>query len=246
MSPTKRCWDCETVKPIEEFANDPSKKDGKHGRCRECDRVWRREWRKEHPNETRLRGRANRAKSKRTIAGFAAACWKRLNQRTVDGAHPRPENKHIRVYLDQGIQLQITREQLTDAITAWWPKIRAMWAAGQTPSIDRIDSTRHYSPDNIQFIPLSENCRKSGLKSGRARAILEKNEATDRMYERIRHLEGDRYLTKSELAAFLGVSLRTIDRRVADGTLPPPILLGQVRRWRQSVVIAKLERHKSL
>jgi predicted DNA-binding transcriptional regulator AlpA len=60
-------------------------------------------------------------------------------------------------------------------------------------------------------------------------------------------MEGDRYLDRSKLAEFLGVSARTIDRRVADGSLPPPVLLGpptgrKVRRWRQSVVVAKLEK----
>jgi predicted DNA-binding transcriptional regulator AlpA len=56
----------------------------------------------------------------------------------------------------------------------------------------------------------------------------------------------DRYLDRAALAAFLDVSKRTIDRRVADGSLPPPVLIGppkgrKVRRWRQSVVVAKIE-----
>jgi predicted DNA-binding transcriptional regulator AlpA len=60
-------------------------------------------------------------------------------------------------------------------------------------------------------------------------------------------MENDRYLGRAELAKFLGVSQRTVDRRVADGSLPPPILLGpasgrKVRRWRQNAIIAKLEK----
>ena len=59
----------------------------------------------------------------------------------------------------------------------------------------------------------------------------------------------DRYLNRAELAKFLGVSQRTIDRRVADGSLPPPILLGPVngrktRRWRQGAIVAKLEKRR--
>ena len=62
-------------------------------------------------------------------------------------------------------------------------------------------------------------------------------------------MEGDRYLSRSELAKFLGVSERTIDRRAADGLLPPPVLIGppkgkRGRRWRQSVVIATLEKKR--
>jgi len=62
-------------------------------------------------------------------------------------------------------------------------------------------------------------------------------------------MECDRYLSRSELAKFLGVSERTVDRRTADGLLPPPVLIGppngrSVRRWRQSVVIATLEKKR--
>ncbi len=59
----------------------------------------------------------------------------------------------------------------------------------------------------------------------------------------------DRYLSRHELAKFLGISTRSVDRRAADGSLPPPVLIGppggkKVRRWRQSAVVAKLERHR--
>jgi predicted DNA-binding transcriptional regulator AlpA len=62
-------------------------------------------------------------------------------------------------------------------------------------------------------------------------------------------MENDRYLSRAELAKFLGVSERTVDRRVVDGSLPPPVLLGpangrKTRRWRLAVVIAKLEKHR--
>ena len=55
----------------------------------------------------------------------------------------------------------------------------------------------------------------------------------------------DRYLDRRELAKFLGISVRSVDRRAADGSLPKPVLIGppagkKVRRWRQSVVVAKL------
>jgi predicted DNA-binding transcriptional regulator AlpA len=61
-------------------------------------------------------------------------------------------------------------------------------------------------------------------------------------------MENDRYLSRAELAKFLGVSERTVDRRVEDGSLPLPVLLGptngrKARRWRLAVVIAKLEKH---
>jgi hypothetical protein len=36
-------------------------------------------------------------------------------------------------------------------------------------------------------------------------------------------MDGDRYLDRSGLAVFLGGSARNIDRRVAEGSLPPSV-----------------------
>jgi predicted DNA-binding transcriptional regulator AlpA len=60
----------------------------------------------------------------------------------------------------------------------------------------------------------------------------------------------DRYLSRDELAKFLGISTRSVDRRAADGILPPPALIGpangrKTRRWRLSAVVAKLEKRKN-
>jgi hypothetical protein len=37
MSPTKRCSECRTVKPLGEFARDASKRSGYGALCRACD-----------------------------------------------------------------------------------------------------------------------------------------------------------------------------------------------------------------
>lgn len=60
----------------------------------------------------------------------------------------------------------------------------------------------------------------------------------------------DRYLSRLELAKFLGISPRSVGRRAVDSPLPPPALIGaadgrKVRRWQQSAFIAKLEKRKS-
>jgi len=44
----------------------------------------------------------------------------------------------------------------------------------------------------------------------------------------------DLLLTKREVACELKCSPATVDRRVADGTLPKPIKLGRLSRWSQS------------
>ena len=46
----KRCWDCGLEKPLEEFGRDRARGDGLKGRCRECERLYLREWNKEKPH----------------------------------------------------------------------------------------------------------------------------------------------------------------------------------------------------
>ena len=42
MTATKRCTGCGEVKSLEEFRRDRSKKQGRHPRCRECERQYER------------------------------------------------------------------------------------------------------------------------------------------------------------------------------------------------------------
>ena len=47
-------------------------------------------------------------------------------------------------------------------------------------------------------------------------------------------------------AAMLGISRATFWRRVADGTLPRPIRLGGVTRWRQDELLLAIERASAI
>ena len=49
-------------------------------------------------------------------------------------------------------------------------------------------------------------------------------------------------LTKAELAEHLRCSERQIDKLTADGKIPRPIMLGNVRRWPRSAVIDWIDR----
>lgn len=55
----------------------------------------------------------------------------------------------------------------------------------------------------------------------------------------------DSLLTAREGAKLLQVSIPTFYRRIADGTLPKPIKLGNLSRWSQSEIIAAIEAAKS-
>ena len=49
-------------------------------------------------------------------------------------------------------------------------------------------------------------------------------------------IETERLLRKVEIAAKLGVSKRTIDRRIAAGLFPKGMKFGASVRWRESLV----------
>jgi prophage regulatory protein len=49
-------------------------------------------------------------------------------------------------------------------------------------------------------------------------------------------LRAERLLRKKEIAQKLGLSTRTVDRKIADGLFPPGIKIGPSVRWRESVI----------
>lgn len=55
----------------------------------------------------------------------------------------------------------------------------------------------------------------------------------------------DPLLKDKEAAPFLGISVPTFWRRVADGTIPKPIKLGALSRWPQSEILEVIEKAKA-
>lgn len=50
----------------------------------------------------------------------------------------------------------------------------------------------------------------------------------------------DPLLKVDEVAALLCISRPSLYRRIADGTIPPPMKLGQLSRWSRAEVLAAL------
>lgn len=59
------------------------------------------------------------------------------------------------------------------------------------------------------------------------------------------HGQFERLLRVGEVAGLLGVSVSTVWRHVADGSLPEPVRFGGVTRWAQSELILYLEALKA-
>jgi hypothetical protein len=97
-----------------------------------------------------------------TIDGFTEKLWGGLNSRTINGSHKNYKSKNNKIYLDNGVELRITKEQLLQKVTNNWEKILNMKNNKQIPSINRIGPSIHYELDNIEFIPLSKNNTYAG------------------------------------------------------------------------------------
>ncbi|CDM56263.1 MULTISPECIES: helix-turn-helix transcriptional regulator [Rhizobium] len=55
----------------------------------------------------------------------------------------------------------------------------------------------------------------------------------------------DPLLTKKEAAAILKISVPTLYRRVADGTVPKPIKIGALSKWPMSDILGTIEDAKA-
>lgn len=59
------------------------------------------------------------------------------------------------------------------------------------------------------------------------------------------HRHFERLLKVGEVAGLLGVSVSTVWRHVADGSLPEPVRFGGVTRWAQSELVDHLDALKA-
>ncbi|MBB3355322.1 excisionase family DNA binding protein [Rhizobium sp. BK049] len=55
----------------------------------------------------------------------------------------------------------------------------------------------------------------------------------------------DPLLTKKEAAAILNISVPTLYRRVADGTIPRPLKIGALSKWALSDILGTIEDAKA-
>lgn len=93
---------------------------------------------------------------KGTLAYFKRTRWKHLNTRCKNGAYPDKTRSHYK----KGILLKMTKLQFYKFCDENHQKIINLYIEGKTPSLDRIDSSKHYSLNNIQILELNENVRK--------------------------------------------------------------------------------------
>jgi len=100
---------------------------------------------------------------------WAMPIWNGLNCRTTNGKYAdKPyirNNKCFRIYLRKGVELRMTKPEFMQFCYDNKNTIESMIASAKgerrlRPSIDRIDSSGHYSIDNIRIVTVHDNVSK--------------------------------------------------------------------------------------
>jgi len=109
----------------------------------------------------------NKKKQKETdpCKYYADATWKTLNQRCVNGLYANSpailNSPQMISYHKKQILLQITQDELKQFWKDNEKLVKEILAAGETPSIDRIDDSGHYTLSNMQILERKANIEKS-------------------------------------------------------------------------------------
>lgn len=102
----------------------------------------------------------HRVSKRSPIAKVYRSAWRGLNTRCSNGKwfHLRTKSK-CKTY--ENIEIQFTSEEFS----AYCRDNKDHILSLSRPSVDRIDKTRHYTLDNIQFMELADNIRKDSVIS---------------------------------------------------------------------------------
>lgn len=153
----KKCFKCNLEKPLSDYYKHPQMGDGHLNKCKECAR-------RDTKGRTVIKQDEVRAYDKlRYRTNIERIKWHKYR-----GIVNRCTGKHKnRTYKVQTMPYLTKEEYAT-----WWEEnIKSfntcykLWVKNDyknkfAPSIDRIDSNKGYTPDNMQWLTFTENCQK--------------------------------------------------------------------------------------
>ena len=172
----RTCKECEIEKPFSEFYEDSESKEGRRLQCKECCKRWQKTWREQQPQEARSKAHKK---------------W-RLNNRgsaLLTLARHRAKQK--------GLEFTLAPEDIDPKIKQGFcalTGIRFNLKNGKTwdsPSIDRIDSSKGYSKDNVRVVLYCVNVMANVWGSDKiieiAAAIVKRREvkAEEQKFDRV-------------------------------------------------------------
>lgn len=140
----KTCTKCGIEKPLDDFGNCASKKNGKYSQCKTCMNKHKCEYRKTYKGRAVFRKAQNKYRS--TICGNSRKRYRDLQRRCTD-----PNNKDYVRYGNRGIKCEfISAKDFADYVEE----------IGVDPvgkDVHRIDNDGNYCRGNIEFLTPPEH-----------------------------------------------------------------------------------------
>ena len=96
-----------------------------------------------------------------TIRKFVTSRWSKINTRTINGLYPDYNCPKAANYFANGIMVLCNKVEFELWCLSQAQHILNLINSGETPSIDRIDSTGHYSLENMRIISMTEQRKKT-------------------------------------------------------------------------------------
>lgn len=159
----RKCNCCGEMKPLESFKKHPDCREGRSPRCMKCDQAYMRVYRARSGNSATRR-------YEKTRRGFLMRLYRNMQSR-VTGVQKEKfhlyEGKSLAVTRDQFYEWGFTSGEFHALFDAWEV---SGYARSYTPSVDRINSSRGYEFDNMEWVTHSENSRRgnaSRIRQGR-------------------------------------------------------------------------------
>jgi hypothetical protein len=166
MTIEKKCPSCDRVLPASSFHRDKSTSSGLRCWCKECC-SWK--FKKQFLGTDAYNQRLRKYEENRKI------------QRALDPRKPwvtNALNNAKRRAVEQGVDFSLTREDLLDLLEERCPLLGCQFAFAkgktvpESPSVDRKDSSKGYTKENVWVISAKANRIKSNATTDEIEAVL--------------------------------------------------------------------------
>ena len=151
----KKCTKCKQEKPLDEFHKKSTVKSGKQSICKNCINKDLRERRKNNNNFVTR-------KYEKTVNGFLMRLYRNMQSR-IEGI--QKEKKHL--YKNKELLNRICfynwakEHPVFKTLFIDWKK--SNYNRKLTPSVDRINPSKGYNLDNMEWVTHSENSRRGTI-----------------------------------------------------------------------------------
>lgn len=141
------CTHCNKIRTVDNFLKCNRSRGGRKSYCKFCAKEMKRKYKESHPVEHKIRQMAEN-----------------IHKRLVSNID-KPANKS---YKEKGIESKIgnnSAEIYKYLFNNFYEDVKSILKDGKVPSIDRIDSNKHYEDGNLRMITFEENSRMGREKS---------------------------------------------------------------------------------